>query len=57
MFKYTFLFKSFMEWILFIKVFFRQDLQDLKNFLFVHHLPEESDEIHSAFLFIQKDKR
>jgi len=57
MFKYTFLFKSFMEWILFIKVFFRQDLQGLKNFLFVHHLPEESDEIHSAFLFIQKDKR
>ena len=31
------------------KSIFRQDLQDLKDFLFVHHFPEESDEIQSAF--------
>jgi len=33
---------------IFISIF-RQDLQDLKDYLFVHHFPEESDETQSAF--------
>jgi len=37
-----------MEWIQFLVKNSRQDLQDYKDF-FVHHFPEESDEIQSAF--------